>query len=242
MEQNILIKATALYRRFKGCEAVRGVSLEVRRGEALCLIGPNGAGKSTTIAMLLGLLRPDAGHVDYWRKDFRAHVGVQLQTTPFFEGYTAMDNLSLFAALYRINPSERRKMEILEAFGLVEARDTPALRLSPGQQKRLALAVTTLHNPELVLLDEPAAGLDPRTRHDIRQRIRARVDAGGTVLFTSHDMEEVSRTADRMILLYEGRIAAQGEPAELPRRHCVADLEALYLKLTEIPEEKEGTR
>src|SRR5690554_1552606 len=97
-----LITAKALTKRFRNREVVRGINLEIKQGEILALIGPNGAGKTTTILILIGILMPDAGSVAYWREDYRAHIGVQLQSTPFFEGCTAEENLRLFAAMYRV--------------------------------------------------------------------------------------------------------------------------------------------
>ncbi len=229
-----LIEARKLIKTFNGRQAVKGISLEIRKGEVLALIGTNGAGKSTTLSMLLGILSPDSGNVEYWRPDFKGHIGVQLQSTPFFEGYTAEENLELFSALYNVKLSKSRLLEHLEKCGLAEARKIPAVRMSLGQQKRLAIAVTNIHHPELIVLDEPTAGLDPRARHEIRGMINQLAKENVTVLFSSHDMEEVSRTADRIILLHAGAIAAEGKPEELLIKHSAENLEELYLKLTEV--------
>jgi ABC-2 type transport system ATP-binding protein len=231
-----LITAKSLTKIFRGRQVVKGVDLEVEQGQVLALIGPNGAGKSTTLSMLLGILKPDSGSVAYWRDDYRAHIGVQLQSTPFFEGYTAEENLKLFAALYRIKLDEAQLQEKLEECRLTEAKKVPAVRLSIGQQKQLALAVTTVHQPDLIVLDEPTAGLDPRARHDIRQTIRSFADGGRTVVFSSHDMEEVERVADRLVFISEGQIVAQGQPEALLQEYYLNDLEELYLKLTESEE------
>ena len=229
-----LIEAKGLVKRFGNREVVKGIDLEIRPGEVLALIGTNGAGKSTTMSILLGILKPDEGKVTRWREDYRSHLGVQLQSTPFFEGYTAEENLQLFAALYNIKLTRSQLAEELEKCGLSEARKTPAIKMSLGQQKRLAISVTNIHKPELIVLDEPTAGLDPRARHEIRTMIRKLADEKVTVLFSSHDMEEVSRTADRLILMHSGKIVAQGVPDELLNQNQVANLEELYMKLTEI--------
>lgn len=228
-----LIQVNKLDKSFKEREVVKGISFKISRGEIVALIGTNGAGKSTTLAMLLGMLQPDSGSIKTWRADFHKHVGVQLQTTPFFEGYTVEENLALFAALYQVKLSKEDIRNKLELCNLLEARKTPAIALSGGQQKRLAIAVTTLHNPELIVLDEPAAGLDPRARHEIRALIRELAANRSTVIFSSHDMEEVARIADRIILMHEGRIVAEGEPHVLVEQYNVEHLEALYLQLTE---------
>ncbi len=228
-----LIEAKKISKKFNNREVVKGIDMEIHQGEILALIGPNGAGKSTTLSMLLGILKPDDGNIIHWRNDYRSKVGVQLQSTPFFEGYTAEENLIIFAALYQVKLNKEQIHRKLEECNLIEAKKTPAIRLSGGQQKRLAIAVTTVHNPDLVVLDEPAAGLDPRARHEIREMIRHLAEKKVTVLFSSHDMEEVSRTADRLILMNNGQIVTQGKPELLLQKYKVENLDDLYLKLTE---------
>lgn len=229
----ILIEAKGLRKQFHKQEVVKGIDIEIRQGEILALIGTNGAGKSTTLALLLGIVLPDAGTIVRWREDYKAHIGVQLQSTPFFEGYTTEENLQLFAALYHVPMDKEDIQQKLEECNLLEARKTLASRLSGGQQKRLAIAVTTLHHPELIVLDEPAAGLDPRAKHEVRTMIEQLVKNNVTILFSSHDMEEVSRIANRIILMHEGAIVAQGEPEQLLQHYHAENLEQLYLELTD---------
>lgn len=228
-----LIEAKEIRKQFHNREVVKGINLEIRQGEILALIGTNGAGKSTTLAMLLRILSPDAGTITRWREDYKTHIGVQLQSTPFFEGYSTEENLRIFAALYNVRMDKEQIQAKLEECNLQEARKTLASRLSGGQQKRLAIAVTTLHNPDLIILDEPAAGLDPRARHEVRAMIERLAENNVTVLFSSHDMEEVSRIADRIILMHEGLIVAQGEPESLLQEYHAENLESLYLELTD---------
>lgn len=228
-----LIEAKGIHKKFKGREVVKGIDMEVREGEVLALIGTNGAGKTTTLAMLLGILQPDSGEIIRWRDDYRAHLGVQLQSTPFFEGYTTEENLSLFAALYNVRLNKKQICNKLEECNLLEVRKTRASRLSGGQKKRLAIAVTTIHNPDFIVLDEPEAGLDPRARHEIRRMIKQLAKNKVTVLFSSHDMEEVSRIADRLILMHHGEIITQGKPEDLLQQYQVGNLEELYLNLVD---------
>ena len=141
----------------------------------------------------------------------------------------------MFSALYRIRLSAAELQNRLEACQLGDTGNTPAIRLSLGQQKRLALAVTTVHQPTLIVLDEPTAGLDPRASHEIRELIRRMVNNNQTVLFSSHDMEEVETLADRIIFMNNGQIIAQGTPAKLISENGVANLDELYLKLTQTP-------
>lgn len=234
-----LIEAKGLRKRFRNREVVKGIDMEIQQGEILALIGTNGAGKSTTLAMLLGILPTDAGKIMRWREDYRAHVGVQLQATPFFEGYTAEENLRLFAALYHVKLDKKQIDAKLAECNLQEARKTLASRLSGGQQKRLAIAVTTIHNPDLIILDEPASGLDPRARQEIRRMIQQLAKNKVTVLFSSHDMEEVSRIANRIILMHDGRIVAQGRPDRLLEQYHAENLDDLYLELTDTVPGKE---
>ena len=229
----LFMEAKDLRKQFHNREVVKEIDLEIRQGEILALIGTNGAGKSTTLAMLLGILSPDAGTITRWREDYKAHIGVQLQSTPFFEGYSTEENLQLFAALYHLRMNKEQLRNKLEECNLYKERKTLASRLSGGQQKRLAIAVTTLHNPDFIILDEPAAGLDPRARHEIRAMMKRLAENQVTILFSSHDMEEVSRIADRIILMHEGLIVAQGEPERLLSQYQAENLESLYLDLTD---------
>lgn len=143
------------------------------------------------------------------------------------------ENLRIFAALYNVRMDKKQIQTKLEECNLHESRKTLASRLSGGQQKKLAIAVTTLHNPDLIILDKPAAGLDPRARHEVRTMIKRLAENNVTVLFSSHDMEEVSRIADRIILMHEGLIVAQGEPENLLQQYYAENLESLYLELTD---------
>lgn len=227
----VLLRATGLVKRYGSRTVVNGIDLEVREKEVVAVIGPNGAGKSTTFDLILGLKRKDAGSVTYWCGDYKAKVGVQLQTTPFFPGLSALDNLKLFAAFQKRKLSAEEGVRILELCGLREVARTEASRLSGGQQKRLAIALALVHDPKLLFLDEPTAALDPRARREIRELIRRLAERGSSVVFTSHDMEEVGKLADRIVLIRGGRIVAEGTPEELLARHAAANLEELYLKL-----------
>ncbi len=230
---NNLLEAHNLVKRYGDRVVVKDVDLVVAPGEVVGLIGPNGAGKSTTLEMVLGLRMPDSGGVVFWRKEPLRQIGVQLQTTPFFRGLTVAENLTLFANFYGVRLTKQQVADLLARYGLSEVARTEAARLSGGQQKRLAIALTLAHEPRLIFLDEPTAGLDPRARHEIRELIRALASNGTAIVFTSHDMEEVSKLADRVVLIIEGRVHAEGKPTDLLFEYSVNSLEELYLKLTE---------
>ena len=227
-----LFEAHSLVKRYGHHTAVDDVSLDISPGEVVALIGPNGAGKSTTLEIILGLRPADGGNVVFWRDDPWREIGIQLQTTPFFRGLTAAENLQLFASFYGVRLSRAQIAALLERCDLSGAARTEAVKLSGGQQKRLAIALALTHRSRLLFLDEPTAALDPRARHDIRALIRSLASAGVAVVFTSHDMEEVGKLADRVVLIVAGQVRADGAPAELLARFGVASLEDLYLGLT----------
>jgi ABC-2 type transport system ATP-binding protein len=227
-----LLEAHHLVKRYGSRTAIDGVSLDVSPGEIVALIGPNGAGKSTTLEVILGLRTADSGQVVFWRDDPQREIGIQLQATPFFRGLTAAENLRLFASFYGVRLSRTQIAAILERCGLAGAARTEAAKLSGGQQKRLAIALTLAHSPRLVFLDEPTGALDPRGRHEIRALIRSLASTGVAIVFTSHDMEEVGKLADRVVLIVEGSVRAEGTPADLLARFGAASLEDLYLDLT----------
>lgn len=230
--RQMLIRARSLVKRYGRRAVVDGVSLAVNAGEVLAVIGPNGAGKSTTLDLILRLRRPDAGAVEYASPELRRRIGVQLQTTPVFPGYTALENMRLAAAFHRLRPDDGELLRRLAACGLADAAKTDAARLSGGQQKRLAIAMALVHDPKLLFLDEPTAALDPRARREIRELIVSLAKGGTSVVFTSHEMEEVHRLADRIVFISAGRILAEGTPASLLEAHNAPDLEQLYLRLT----------
>ncbi|GAK08364.1 ABC transporter, ATP-binding protein [Geomicrobium sp. JCM 19038] len=225
---NVLIQATVLRKAFRERQVVKDVTLEIKEGEVIALMGPNGAGKSTIIGMLLDTIRVDAGEITYWRSDFKKATGIQLQSTPFFEGYTVLENVKLFASIYGVKVSEPEIQQQLEAYQLEEMKKVIASKLSIGQQKRLAIALATLHNPKLVFLDEPSAGLDPKGQKKIRKLIEYLKEKNVTVVFASHDMLEVNHIADRLMFINAGELVANGTPCELYKRYGVKTMEDLY--------------
>ena len=233
VNRRVLIRASSLVKRYGRRTVVNGVSLDVNEGEVLAVIGPNGAGKSTTLELILRLRRPDEGSVEYAGPELKRRIGVQLQSTPIFPGFTALENMRLAAAFHRLRLGDDELSRRLAACGLADAAKTDAARLSGGQQKRLAIAMALVHDPKLLFLDEPTAALDPRARREVRELISSLAKGGTSVVFTSHEMEEVHRLADRIVFIDAGRILAEGTPAALLERYNAPDLEQLYLQLTE---------
>jgi len=200
-------------------EAVRGLSLEIRAGECFGLLGPNGAGKTTTIEILEGLLEPTSGQVTIlgcsWKTNARAireQIGISLQETRLSEKLTVRETIELFASFYRQpQPAE----QVLAALQLTEKANAQVGDLSGGQKQRLAVATALVASPKILFLDEPTTGLDPQSRRQLWEIIRKFQQGGGTVLLTTHYMDEAERLCDRIAIVDNGQIIAQGSPAEL---------------------------
>jgi ABC-2 type transport system ATP-binding protein len=200
--------------------AVDGLDLEVRRGEVFGLLGPNGAGKTTTVEICEGLVVPEAGTVRIlgreWQKGedaaLRACMGVCLQETKFHEKATVRETLELFAACY---PGGRSAAEALALVSLQEKATARQSGLSGGQRQRLAVATALVGKPELLFLDEPTTGLDPQSRRQLWEVVRTFRAGGGTVVLTTHYMDEAHQLCDRIAVVDHGRVIALGTPAEL---------------------------
>src|SRR5712692_6996888 len=203
-------------------EAVRGLSLEIQAGECFGLLGPNGAGKTTTIEILEGLLEPTSGEVTIlgqtWKsqaRELREKIGISLQETRLSEKLTVRETIGLFASFYR---EPRSAQEVLEALQLEEKADSWVGKLSGGQRQRLAVATALVGSPRVLFLDEPTTGLDPQSRRQLWDIIRAFQKTGGTVLLTTHYMDEAERLCDRLAIVDHGQVIAEGSPAELIAR------------------------
>jgi ABC-2 type transport system ATP-binding protein len=203
-------------------EAVRGLSLQIEGGECFGLLGPNGAGKTTTIEILEGLLDPTSGEVTIlghsWRKnqrEVREWLGISLQETRLSEKLTVRETIELFASFYR---EPRSADEVLDDLQLAEKADAFVGKLSGGQRQRLAVATALVGNPRILFLDEPTTGLDPQSRRQLWDIIRNFQRSGGTVLLTTHYMDEAERLCDRLAIVDHGQIIADGTPSELIER------------------------
>ena len=203
-------------------EAVRGLSLDIATGECFGLLGPNGAGKTTTIEILEGLLPPTSGEVTIlghsWERnprEVREWLGISLQETRLSEKLSVRETLILFSSFYR---EPRPAREVLEELQLTEKADTWVGKLSGGQRQRLAVATALVGNPKILFLDEPTTGLDPQSRRQLWDIIRRFQSAGGTVLLTTHYMDEAERLCDRLVIIDHGQVIAEGTPADLIER------------------------
>lgn len=203
-------------------EAVRGLNLEIQAGECFGLLGPNGAGKTTTIEILEGLLPATSGQVTIlghtWEKhnrELREMLGISLQETRLSEKLSVRETIELFASFYRQPRSAR---EVIEELQLSEKADAWVGKLSGGQRQRLAVATALVGNPKILFLDEPTTGLDPQSRRQLWEIVRTFLKAGGTVLLTTHYMDEAERLCDRLAIIDHGQIIAEGAPSDLIER------------------------
>lgn len=223
--------------------AVDRISFVVGRNEVVGLLGPNGAGKTTTINMLLGVLEPTRGKILIEGVDLLRNRSRALSCTNFAAVYaplpgnlTVAENLSFFGRLYGVKRLDERVRELLEEFELTRFRDTKSGALSSGEQTRVSLAKAMINRPQLLLLDEPTASLDPATADDARALIK-RCTASGTggVLWTSHNMYEVEEVCDRVLFLSKGKILLDGDPKTLPGEHGHKTLEELFIAVAREP-------
>ena len=235
---NVVLKTEGLTKRYGDLVAVDDLTLEIYRGEVFGFLGPNGAGKTTSINMMCGLLEPDAGTVTIdgvpihaADEDLRARVGVCPQEIVLWERLTCLEQLKFMGEMYGLlgNEAHQRAEMLLEELDLVEKRDTQARKLSGGLQRRLNVAMALVHDPEIVILDEPEVGLDPQSRVKVREYIQslARVK---TVILTTHNMDEADRLADRVAIIDHGKLLELDTPAVLKKRVGEGDVIEIELE------------
>ena len=215
----LAVACRGLQKRYGDVVAVAGIDLEVRAGECFGLLGPNGAGKTTTVEILEGLLEPDGGEVEvlgmHWghhERALRQRLGIQLQETQLAEKLTVAETVRLFRSFYDQGPSVD---EVLAMVELEAKRDSWVVKLSGGQKQRLAVACALVNSPDLLFLDEPTTGLDPQSRRQLwalLERFRAN---GGTIVLTTHYMDEAETLCDRVAVVDQGRVIAEGTPRQL---------------------------
>ena len=203
-------------------QAVREVSFSVYGGEIFGLLGPNGAGKTSTLSAVEGLLKPQSGNIHVAGYSIReqplyarANMGVQLQATSFQPELTITEIIQLYAGIYGVDLSKQQVASILAGIKLQDAANKKYGQLSGGQQQRISLVIATIHDPQLVLLDEPTTGLDPQSRRQLWVRIEAMRDKGHGILLTTHSMEEAEAVCDRIAIIDHGRIIATDTPEAL---------------------------
>jgi ABC-2 type transport system ATP-binding protein len=224
----LAIACRDLRKYYADVKAVDGLDLSVARGECFGLLGPNGAGKTTTIEILEGLTKPDSGDVEIlgwsWRdhdRDLRERIGISLQETQLNEKLTVFETLRLFRSFYKNGP---RPDQLLRDLSLDEKRNARVGKLSGGQKQRLAAACALVGDPDILFLDEPTTGLDPQSRLQLWEVVARFRVKGGTVLLTTHYMDEAQRLCDRVAIVDHGHLIALGTPAELIARLEAANI------------------
>ena len=211
-----MIKVESVEKSFGPLKAVDGISFEIARGETFGLLGPNGAGKTTTISMLIGILNPDAGTVaitgigDPAEPNTRRAIGFAPQSLSLYEELTARENLKFFAQLYEYSGQQLRERIdwAFEFSGLADRQRDRVSTFSGGMKRRLNMACALIHEPKILLMDEPTVGVDPQSRNHIFDRIEELKQAGCTIIYTTHYMEEAERLCDRVGIIDHGRLLA----------------------------------
>jgi len=221
-------------KRFGETAALDGVDLELRTGEVLALLGPNGAGKTTALSILLGLRRPDSGRAELFGEDPRhAAARVAIGVTPQESGFPPTLRVREIVDLVRAHfPAPAPAGELMERFGLAELARRQAGGLSGGERRRLSVALAFAGRPRALFLDEPTAGLDVDARRAVWREVRAFVEEGGTVLLTTHHLEEAEALASRVVLIARGAVVAEGSPSEVSARAHATGLEEAFVSLT----------
>jgi len=217
------IKTNLLTKKFNDLTAVDAINLEIERGEIFGLLGPNGAGKTTTIKMITGLLKPDSGEVYINgilanHTDNRQNVGICPQEIVLWNNLTCMEQLCFIASMYKVplKTAKKRAMELLDKMGLKEKRNKLVKTLSGGMQRRMNIIMALMHDPEIIVLDEPEAGLDPQGRVMVRDFIRSLAKIK-TVILTTHNMDEADRICDRTGIIDQGKLLVLDTPENLKK-------------------------
>lgn len=216
-----IVKVTQLKKYFGNEEALKGIDIEINKGEIFGLLGPSGSGKTTIINLMTGELDPTAGQLDimgftqenFNQTEYLEKLGILSDKSALYERLTVADNLELFRKLY--NTDKSKVDEVLKAVGLFEQKNKRVSKLSKGMKQRILLCKAVLHTPPLLLLDEPTSALDPNTREQIHAMLLKLKEAGSTILLTSHDMEEATLLCDKVAFLHGGLIKESGTPTSL---------------------------
>jgi ABC-2 type transport system ATP-binding protein len=232
-----LFQVEGLAKRYGDVRAVDGITFEVRKGELYGLLGPNGAGKSTTMAMLSGLLVPDEGRILFDGIDLadeplkvKARLGIVPQEPALYETLSARENLRFWAGIYGLSGAALEKAvdRVLDETALASRAKEPVKTFSGGMKRRLNLGIGLVHSPQAVLMDEPTVGIDPQARANLLEVVRRVAQAGTTIVYTTHYLEEAETLCDRIGILDHGKILAEGTLAELKQR--LGDREAVTVR------------
>lgn len=238
MDNDIIIQTTSLVKKYKDVTAVNGLNLNVHKGDVFGFLGPNGAGKSTTIRMLLSLITPTSGEVNIFGKPLKSHrkeilsnIGAIVEKPDFYMYLSAFKNLEILGKISGADVSKKSIMQNLELVGLENRADSKVKTFSHGMKQRLGIAQALLHDPELIILDEPTTGLDPQGIKEIRELIlRLKQDRGKTIFLSSHILKEIELICNRMIIINKGQEKVEGEVSKLLNK----EIEEVVFKIENI--------
>lgn len=221
----MMIQTESLVKKYGDLTAVQGLNLHVEKGEIYGFLGPNGAGKTTTIMMILGILKPTSGSVKLFGKNLfsdyfniKSRIGVLSENQYLYEDMTANEYLRFFGELYRVENIDQKIQEILARVNLYDRRNELLKGYSKGMKQKLSLARTLLHDPEILILDEPVSSLDPYGIKEVRDILMEENEKGRTIFISSHILSEIERTCDRVGIMNKGRLLAEDTMADLKRR------------------------
>lgn len=231
----------SIIKRYEGAErpAVNELNLSVKKGEIYALLGPNGAGKSTTVMMICGLLKPDKGSIAVFGKDpakdpsiVKHKVGVATQDIALFPSLTAWENLNYLSRMYGIKPDTDKIQALIDEFGLKSKANERVSSYSGGMKRRLNLIASVLHDPELLILDEPTAGVDVQSRTMILEYLQRVNGEGMTIIYSSHILEEAERICHRVGVIDTGKLIEENTTAALKAKYQASTLEDVFLAIT----------
>lgn len=238
-EREVLLEATDLTREFDGVKVLNAFNFKLYRGEVLGMLGANGAGKTTAMNMLLGLTTPTSGTIRAFGLDIAKHRIEILRRTNFSSAFTALpgnllvwQNLTVFARIYGVPNAKKKIAELLELFEISDLRKRVTGQLSAGESTRVNLCKAMLNDPDLLLLDEPTASLDPDIADKVRKillKIQRERKIG--ILYTSHNMRDIEEVCDRVMFLHKGKVVSEGTPADILERSQQETLEDVFIKI-----------
>lgn len=216
------IRVENLRKEYGKTTVLDGIDFEVRQGEVLGFLGPNGAGKTTTLEILVGIIHASSGNISFFGEpvtyplsdEIKSRIGMSFQAGGLYDDLTVRETLNVFASLY---DTAANIDECIKAVDLTKQTKKKVRHLSGGQQQRLVFAMSIINDPDVIFLDEPTVGLDPKNRHDIWGLIRRMQEEGKTIILTSHYMDEIEELADRILFLHNGKIRVQGTIAQVQR-------------------------
>jgi ABC-2 type transport system ATP-binding protein len=249
---DIVLEVKDLTREFDGVKALDAFSFSLKRSEVLGMLGANGAGKTTAMNMLLGLTTPTSGSIRVFGKDLRTHRVEVLRRMNFSSAYTSLpgnlyvwQNLTVFARIYGVPNAKKKIDELLELLEIGDLRKRVTGQLSAGESTRLNLCKALLNDPDLLLLDEPTASLDPDIADKVRKVVRrVQSERGMAILYTSHNMRDIEEVCDRVIFLHKGKVVTEGTPENIKERTQSASLEDVFIQIArngDIEEQKPVT-